>query len=305
MKRKILILGGAGFIGINLIEHFLLHNFDVIVYGRNRPLGFEEKITFIEADLTSINHKKEYLKSLEIDAAIYLINTFSVNSKVSNYQSLLDDNKYLINEIFDLVKRFIFFSSGGRVYKSSERPHHEDEHLEAVCDYGKSKIDLEGFVISCGARKKKQFLIVRPSNPYGPHQTLTGNQGLIAIITGRIISGQVVDVWGSGNEVRDYIYIKDFVNIFYSLFCIEKPLHNIYNIGSCTGESTLSILKTVRQHLPNYNVRLNYIPNDNIIKSNILCNRRILDEIGFYNYTDINSGIASFLEWLQIASRNK
>lgn len=305
MKRKILILGGAGFIGINLIEHFLLHNYDVIVYGRNRPLGFEEKIIFIEADLTSINDKKEYIKSLEIDTAIYLINTFSVNSKVNNYQSLLDDNKYLINEVFDLVKRFIFFSSGGRVYKSSERPHHEDENLEAVCDYGKSKIDLEAFVMSCGARKKKQYLIVRPSNPYGPHQTLTGNQGLISIITGRIISGQVVDVWGSGNEVRDYIYIKDFVNMFYSLFCIENPLHNVYNIGSCTGESTLSILTTVRQHLPNYNVRINYIPNDNIIKSNILCNRRILDEIGPYNYTDINSGIARFLEWLQIASLNK
>jgi len=305
VKKKILILGGSGFIGVNLIEHFLQHNYDVIIYGRSIPLGFEEKITFVEADLTGINAKKEYLKSLEIDTALYLINTFSVNSKVRNYQSLLEENKYLINEIFDIVKRFIFFSSGGRVYKSSERPHHENEHLEAVCDYGKSKIDLEAYVKLCGAQKKKQFLIIRPSNPYGPHQTVTGNQGLIAVITGRIISGQVVDVWGSGNEVRDYIYIKDFVNMFYSLFCIENPRHNIYNIGSCTGESTLSILTAVRQHLPNYNIQVKYTPNDNIIKSNILCNKRILDEIGNYNYTDINSGIAQFLEWLQTVSRNK
>jgi len=302
--KRILILGGAGFIGINLIEHFLQHNYDVIVYGRSKPLGFENQITFVEADLQGIHDKKDYLKSLQIDTAIYLINSFTVNSKVANYQSLLDENKYLINEVFDFVKRFIFFSSGGRVYKSSERPHHEDEHLEAVCDYGKSKIDLENFVISCGVRKNKRFLIVRPSNPYGPHQKLTGNQGLIAVITGRIISGQVVDVWGSGNEVRDYIYIKDFVDIFYSLFCMDNPRHYIYNIGSCTGVSTLSILAVVRQHLPNYNIQTNYIRNDNIIKSNILCNKRILDEVGFYNYTDINSGIAQFLEWLQITSRN-
>ncbi|MBA7854551.1 NAD-dependent epimerase/dehydratase family protein [Enterobacter sp. RHBSTW-00901] len=305
MKEKILILGGAGFIGVNLIEHFLQHNHDVIVYGRTKPLGFEGRITFVEANLTDINEKKEYLKSLEIDTAIYLINSFSVNSKVNNYQALLDENKYLINEIFDLVERFIFFSSGGRVYKSSERPHHEDEHLEAVCDYGKSKIALETFVTKCGACKKKKFLIVRPSNPYGPHQTLTGNQGLIAVLTGRIISGQVVDVWGSGNEVRDYIYIRDFAKIFYALFCVKNPRYNVYNIGSCTGESTLSILTAVRRCLPNYNVQLNYIPNDTIIKSNILCNKRVLEEIGVYNYTDINSGIAQFVEWLQITSRNK
>ena len=123
MKKKILILGGSGFIGVNLIEHFLQHNYDVIIYGRSIPLGFEEKITFVEADLTGINAKKEYLKSLEIDTALYLINTFSVNSKVRNYQSLLEENKYLINEIFDIVKRFIFFSSGAMsVMHSNQSP---------------------------------------------------------------------------------------------------------------------------------------------------------------------------------------
>jgi len=185
VKKKILILGGAGFIGINLIEHFLQYGHQVIVYGRKKPQGFEDKITFIQADISDINANKECLKNLHIDTAIYLINNFPVNSRVENYLSLLEENKYIINAIFDIVDRFIFFSSGGRVYRSSEQPHYENELLEAKCDYGKSKIDLEYFIQSCAAQKKKKYLIIRPSNPYGPHQTLNGNQGLITTSSGK------------------------------------------------------------------------------------------------------------------------
>lgn len=301
MKKKILILGGSGFIGINLIEHFLQKKHDVIVYGRTIPSGFEDKVIFIESDSSGIVSKKNYLKSLGIDTAIYLINNFPVNTNVSDYQERLNENFVLINETFDVVDRLIFFSSGGRVYKSSEQPHYEDELLEAVCDYGKSKIDLETFVAASAVRKDKKFLIIRPSNPYGPHQTLNGNQGLIAVITGRIISGEVIDIWGSGNEVRDYIFIKDFVEIFYALYSLYDPKYTIYNIGSCTGESTLSIIAAVQAKLPGHQINLNYIPHDSIIKSNILCNNRVLDEIGVYNYTDINSGITQFLKWLKIS----
>lgn len=66
MKEKILILGGAGFIGVNLIEHFLQHNHDVIVYGRTKPLGFEGRITFVEANLTDINEKKNISRALRL-----------------------------------------------------------------------------------------------------------------------------------------------------------------------------------------------------------------------------------------------
>jgi len=305
VKKKILILGGAGFIGVNLIEHFLNKNYDVVVYGRTLPLGFEGKIIFIEARLSDVIEKKDYLRSLKIDSAIYLINTFPVNSNVSDYEFLLEQNKNLINNIFDVVERFIFISSGGRVYKSSNRPHHENEKLTAICDYGKSKIALEQFVSSCANHKNKKHLIIRPSNPYGPHQKLTGNQGLIAVLIGRILTGEPIEVWGSGLEVRDYIYIKDFVGIFYSLYCIETPKYDVYNIGSCAGESTLSILDAVRLQLPKHEIQIKYIANNQIIKSNILCNKRVLDEIGNFTYTNLSSGIAQFIEWLHATPHNK
>ncbi|AUK11073.1 NAD-dependent epimerase/dehydratase family protein [Escherichia coli] len=306
MNKRILILGGSGFIGVNLIDYFLNCGHEVIVYGRKYPLAeFNNRITFLKAGFTDISLHKEYLKNLNIGTAIYLINNFPVNSNAPDFEMCLELNKILINEVFDIVERFIFFSSGGRVYKSSHKPHHEDECLRAVCDYGKSKIYLEQFVISCAYLKCKKFLIVRPSNPYGPHQMLTGNQGLIAILLGRIMNGEMIQIWGSGNEIRDYIYIQDFVQIFYELFCVENPQFNIYNIGSGIGVSTKTILSTVSQRLPDYIIQTEYIENKKTIQSNILCNKRIIGEIGNYNFTDVNSGIEQFIEWLHNVDNRK
>ncbi|QTL92803.1 NAD-dependent epimerase/dehydratase family protein [Aeromonas jandaei] len=301
MKKKVLVLGGAGFIGVNLIENFLSHNHEVIVYGRTKPVIFNNanKFNFISAGMENIKEYKEYLKSLKIDTAVYLINTFPVNSKVLDYDSLLEQNRIFISELFDIVERFIFFSSGGRVYKSSDQPHHENEQLLAICDYGKSKIELEQFIIAESNLKNTPILIIRPSNPYGPYQSLDGGQGLIAALIGRILSKEGIDIWGTGNEVRDYIYIKDFVNIFYALYNLECPKHKIYNIGSGVGVSTLTILEAVKKQLSINDVSINYMPYD-MIKSNILCKNRLLEELGDINYTCLASGIAQFVKWLKI-----
>ncbi|EFN7002300.1 NAD(P)-dependent oxidoreductase, partial [Escherichia coli] len=87
MNKRILILGGSGFIGVNLIDHFLNCGHEVIVYGRKHPLGeFNNKITFLKAGFTDISAHKKYLKSLNIDTAIYLINNFPVNSNVPDFE---------------------------------------------------------------------------------------------------------------------------------------------------------------------------------------------------------------------------
>ncbi|MDX7730661.1 NAD-dependent epimerase/dehydratase family protein [Aeromonas caviae] len=306
MKNKVLILGGSGFIGINLIENFLSNNHEVFVYGRNKPAitCHSNDFHFIEAEMSDFEKHKNYLKSLKIETAIYLINTFPVNSKTLEYSSLLESNKNFISELIDIVGRFIFFSSGGRVYKSSVQAHHESESLAAICDYGKSKIALEHFVASESQLKNKLFLIIRPSNPYGPYQSLVGGQGLIAVLIGRILSKSKVDIWGTGHEVRDYIYIKDFISLFYKLYNLECPKYNVYNIGSGVGVSTLTILEVVRKQLLVNDVKIRYLSSNNVVESNILCNNRILEEVGPINYTHLAVGVAQFIEWLEMNGLN-
>jgi len=297
-KKRVLIIGGSSFIGINLIQYFLECNFEVIVYGRIKPVIENERMKFISAEMSDFDIHSATLKKLEIHTAIYLVNTFAVNLKAFDYDKLFDINKVLIAKIFDVVERFIFFSSGGRVYQSSDAPHNENDTLLASCDYGQSKVELEKFVSEVANLKNKFYLIVRPSNPYGPYQSLEGSQGLIAVLIGRISSNDVVDIWGTGFEIRDYIYIGDFVKIFYKLYMLSSPKYNVYNVGSGHGTSTLQILDIVKNHLGYNKINVKFSPEHKIIRSNVLCNARIHDEIGRFDYTSLNAGIAEFIRWL-------
>lgn len=298
MNKRILIVGGSSFIGINLIDSLINKGFEVIVYGRKKPSCLNHKFRFISAEITEFELHRKVLSELDIHTAIYLVNTFSVNSKALNFNDLLEVNKNFISNVLDVVKRFVFFSSGGRVYCSSDFPHSENEELSALCDYGRSKILLESFVSFESELKGKRYLIVRPSNPYGPYQVLNGTQGLIAVITGRISSGQSVEIWGDGYEVRDYIYIDDFVDLFTKLLVLPSPKHNIYNIGSGSPISTLEILEVVKRNLKVDHVSVQYISSLNTIKSNILNNSRLHDEVGPFNYTSLDLGVSKFIRWL-------
>lgn len=298
MSKRILIVGGSSFIGINLIESLINKGFEVIVYGRKKPLCLNNNFRFISAELTDFELHRTLLSELDIHTAIYLVNSFSVNSKTLNFNDLLDINKKFISNVFDVVNRFVFFSSGGRVYRSSDFPHSETEELCALCDYGRSKILLESFISFESELKGKPYLIVRPSNPYGPHQMLNGTQGLIAVVAGRICSGQSVEIWGDGYEVRDYIYIDDFVDLFTKLLALPSPKYNIYNIGSGFPVSTLEILEVVRRNLKVEHVSVRYVSSLNTIKSNILNNSRLHDEVGPFNYTSLDLGVSKFIQWL-------
>lgn len=298
MNKRILIVGGSSFIGINLIDSLINRGFEVIVYGRKKPLCLNHKFRFISAELTEFDLHRKSLSELDIHTVIYLVNSFSVNSKTSNFNDLLEINKNFISNVLDVVKRFVFFSSGGRVYRSSDLPHSENEELSALCDYGRSKILLESFISFESELKGKPYLIVRPSNPYGPYQMLNGTQGLIAVVTGRISSGQSVEIWGDGYEVRDYIYIDDFVDLFIKLLALPSPKYNIYNIGSGFPVSTLEILEVVKRNLKAYHVSVQYVSSLNTIKSNILNNSRLHDEVGYFDYTSLDLGVSKFIQWL-------
>ncbi|MBL5942786.1 NAD-dependent epimerase/dehydratase family protein [Enterobacter asburiae] len=297
MTKQVLIVGGSSFIAVNLIERFLKESWQVIVYGRNKPALESRGLTFISGELSEINSKLSFLSDSKIDNAIYLINNIPVNSNAVNYEACLSGNRAAIDFLFTLVKRVVYFSSGGRIYKTSPEPHKETDELSPTCAYGKSKVELEEYVIKCSAIAQKEYLIIRPSNPYGKYQKLYSNQGLIAITLGKIKRREEIEIWGTGSEVRDYIYIDDFVSAFYALFnCINLP-YNIFNIGSGYGVSTIKIIETILELTDSSDIKKKYIDiHRSLIPSNILCNQRLIDVIGPYSITPLTEGISAFIK---------
>lgn len=300
--KKVILVGGASFIGLNLIEKLLSNSCKVFVYGRTEPNISSSNLIFIKGELHEIAEKLAFLSPEKIHDAIYLVNTVPVNGSTDNYEQEILKNKTALTSLFSIADRVVFLSSGGRVYKDSKSPHKENDKLAPICAYGKSKVELEKHTQSESTRLGKQFLVVRPANPYGKYQNIKGSQGLIAVLLGRIKNSQSIEVWGTGNEVRDYIYIDDFIYLFIKLLETKHLPFTIYNIGSGVGLSTLDIIKVIDSELKGHtNYEISYIkPQSPLIESNILDVSRLTSTVTVNKQTSLSDGVRYLISELGI-----
>ncbi|MBP4043192.1 NAD-dependent epimerase/dehydratase family protein [Aeromonas sp. SrichE-2G] len=298
MNKKVLIVGGSGFIAKNLIEKLVSESYDVSVYGRNSPSVCTANVRYIEGELGTIASNMRDIDGSYFSDVIYLSNNIPVNSSVNNYNELVGINKIAIDYLCKVTSRFVFFSSGGRVYADSLFSHRETDLLGARCLYGKSKIELEHYVSAAANINRCDFLIVRPSNPYGRYQLLNSNQGLISVTIGKVLSNSPVEIWGGGAEIRDYIFIDDFIDSFYRLLSFRALPYNIFNIGSGLGHSTLEVVTTILNLMGRHDVVVDKVNvNHALIPSNILCNDRLYEVIGRKSYTSLSDGIRKLLDY--------
>lgn len=301
MDKRVLLFGGSSFIALNLIEKFLMESYEVFVYGRTKPNIDSPKLIFIQGELSNIKDKIDVIKRYNVKSAIYLINNIPVNTSIENYDFLLDENKNALKLIFSAVERVIYFSSGGRVYENSNFPHKESDQLSPVCYYGKSKVELESFVSKYGNSINKKHLIIRPSNPFGKYQKINSNQGLIAISISKIKENKAIQVWGTGEEIRDYIYIDDFVNLFFNLFHIHDVKYTVFNIGSGCGIATIDVINAVLKEMKS-DMCLEYVDvHRAIIPTNILDNSRLFSVIGKYEIASFEEGLKHFISQVKNA----
>ena len=248
--KKILFIGGAGFIGSNLIKWISSKEYEIHVCEPS--CANVQRLKDIQVILHSCSlNNIEYIKSIiienEIEVIVHLVSTLIPGSTYENYK---EEYKNMIFPSIELMEicaereiRFVYFSSGGTIYgnRKDVLPFVEQDSMAPISYYGWSKQMMENSIMFMHRTKALDYLILRPSNPYGHGQNLFGKQGLVAVAIGKILKGEPVEVWGDGSAVRDYIYIDDLVKVF--LVLLEKNVKNTtLNIGSGRGFSVNDVL---------------------------------------------------------------
>lgn len=242
---KILIIGGNGFIGSHLTEKLKDH-YRVTVFDRSSNHFIKEfpEVNYIYGNFSDSNLLSEALDN--IDIVYHLLSTtvpFTGDlNPIFDIESNLIGTIKLLDLIVDKnIKRFVYASSGGTVYgKPQYLPIDEKHPCNPVGSYGIIKNTAERYIQMYALKNKFSYLIVRPSNPYGPRQNYTKNQGLIAKLLYHGISQDEFTVWGNGSAVRDYIYIDDLINFLSQAGMSNKT--GIFNIGSGNGTSIHQII---------------------------------------------------------------
>lgn len=300
---NILLIGGAGFIGSNLIKTLSKENYSIYVLepeGANTDRLKNTNINLLKGSLSDCNYVRGIIEKNGIEIVVHLVSTLIPGSSYEDYK---EEYKRMIFPSIELMElcaekgvKFVYFSSGGTIYgnRNDVFPFIEQDPMAPISYYGWSKQMMENSILFMHRTKGLNYLIVRPSNPYGHGQNLYGKQGLVAVAIGKILKGEPVDVWGDGSAVRDYIYIDDLAKVFAQL--IEKDVKNTtLNVGSGRGYSVndvLAFLKIVTQK----DFKINYQNPRPVDVSNMVLDLKNLKQYVDIEFTPFMEGIKKFYE---------
>ncbi len=272
-KLKILIIGGTGFIGSQLVNELHKKGHQIRVLSRNgtRKNVHYKQVEYIKGSVED----KQIISSVinDIDYVYYFATT--TNPKQSEEDLITDLSSNLIpivNVLYQCVnkgiKKFIFCSSGGTVYGNQNKiPINEKSLCNPISSYGLVKLSIENYIKYFNHKYNLNYEILRLSNPYGANQLTDGTFGIIPTYINAILSDKLISVYGDGEIVRDYIYIDDFITLNLKLLT-TKTKNNIINVGTGIGTSikqlihkieTISGKKANVQYLPkrNFDVSVN------------------------------------------------
>ena len=220
---KILITGGAGFIGSHLLEALSIPKNELLVFdnfltGKKENLITNNNINFVEDDFgnyDSLNLIKEFNPEACFHLAAQSSVVVSVNDPLLDFEhNILQPVKLLKTLLNTDCKKFVFTSSGGTIFGEPDiiPTSEEDFANEPQSPYGVNKKKLNEIIKSITLDSKLSYSILNLSNVYGPRQDPHGEAGVVSIFASKILNKEIPIIYGDGLQTRDYIYVKDVVN---------------------------------------------------------------------------------------------
>jgi UDP-glucose 4-epimerase len=217
MSGRVLVTGGAGFIGSHIAEAFLADGWEVTVlddlsrgHERNVPKGAR----LVRADIRSPDARR-----LVVDGRFDVLNHHAaqIDVRVSVDRPAFDADINLVGFVNLLegagdggVKRVVFASSGGVVYGETDVfPTPETDTKRPVSPYGVSKLAGEHYLRALGLLRGFEGVAMRYSNVYGPRQDPKSEAGVVSIFVSRVLEKRPMTIFGDGRQTRDYVFVRD------------------------------------------------------------------------------------------------
>src|SRR5205807_7104798 len=268
----------AGFLGSNLIEEAFRRGHAVTVLDRpGAPSGIPPRIraglNWIEGDFGDPDALRPACAGQEV--VFHLIGTTLPKSSnedpefdfVSNVRGTI---RLLQAAKREGVRKIVFISSGGTVYGiPRQMPIPETHPTDPISSYGISKLAIEKYLALFHSEHGSDYVILRVANPYGPHQRPERAQGAIAVFAWKALNRQLIEIWGDGTTVRDYVYVSDVVEAMMRGMAYAGE-ERLFNIGSGVGRTLNEIVQGIERVLGR-SVEVNYASGRSVdVPANVL-----------------------------------
>lgn len=251
---KILVTGGAGFIGSHIVDAYIKLGHSVVIIddlSTGDIKNINPNATFVKDDIKNPELEQVFRK-FEFDVVNH--HAAQINVRRSLDDPLFDAEVNIIGSLNLLnlsakyrVKKFIFSSSGGAIYGEPDNyPITEDFPIEPLSPYGVAKFTVEHYIKVFAKLYNFDYVILRYSNVYGPRQISKSEAGVISIFINQILENKECFVNGDGEQTRDYVYVGDVVRA--NLLALDAE-SDFFNIGTGIETSVNKLLNVLSQIL--------------------------------------------------------
>lgn len=252
-KKKILVTGGAGFIGSNLVDELVNKNFKVVVvddlsFGKKKYVNEKAKFYKLSIEKKSL---REIFKKEKSDIVFHLAAQKDVRKSVDDPVfdakiNILSSLNLLQNCLEYNIKKVIFASSGGAIYGDTNKVPTKEDHPEwPVSPYGVAKLSIDKYLHYYKKAHELDYVSLRLANVYGPRQDAEGEAGVVAIFIKKMLEKKQPVIHGKGDQTRDFVYVDDVVGA--CLLSLKNKVSGVYNIGTSKETSVNQIFRKIKK----------------------------------------------------------
>jgi len=251
---KVLVTGGAGFIGSHVVDACLAAGHDVLVVddlSTGNKANLNPKARFYEVDLRDAEALERVFVAERPEGICHL--AARANVRESMIEPILYAQVNIIGSLALLecarkygTKKIVYASTGGAVYGEPQYlPVDENHPIMPLDPYGASKHQVEHYLYIYRTHYNVDYTILRFPNVYGPRQDPYGEAGVVSIFTGQMLNGGTPIINGTGEQQRDFVFVTDIARA--NVLALTRGGGEIYNLGSGVGTSVNEIFRLLRE----------------------------------------------------------
>jgi len=305
--QKILITGGLGFIGSNLSEKLSKDNDIVIIddlsTGNSNNLNLtmnEKNIEFIKGSITDLELMKKITKDIDIifhQAALPNVKRSIENPILTNKVNVEGTLNLLKAAADSNVKKFIYASSSSVYGNTKTLPKKESMKPEPISPYAVQKLTGEYYCNVFQEVYGLKTVSLRYFNVYGPRQNFrTKNPPVIINFIIKMMNDQPIEVYGDGNQTRDFTYVRDVVDA--NILAAEKNVSGVFNIGYGENHSINELIEIISRNLNKKPKVIYKPPREGDVRDSLADITKANREMGYKPKFDLESGIKETIRWV-------
>ena len=300
---KILVTGGAGFIGSHVADALLksghsVHIIDDLSGGNKDNLPSEA--IFHEMDIRD-EAVEDLWQNEQFDVLYHLAAQMDVRKSVADPKFDADINVLGFLNLMEAgrkngLKKVIFSSTGGAIYGEPEYAPQDEKHpLKPLSPYGITKRVSELYLFFYETTHNIDWVSLRYGNVYGPRQSPHGEAGVIAIFSERMLRNKQAFINGDGRQTRDYVYVKDVVQA--NMKALKHPENDIFNVGTGTETDVVTLFEEIQELTGTSIAKKHADAKPGEQQRSVLDTTKIEEVLGWNQNYSIREGLRETVNW--------